>query len=97
MLDRSMSKRVKRRYAKVNKDIRFIKICKKEDLLPKFAKIRLSNRLGSKKLNPKIVRLIIEAALQSKNLERQKLKPEMIWHQMMEDIGLILFNTLKYY
>ena len=41
MLDRSMGKQVKRRYAKVNKDIRFIKICKKENLLPKFAKIRL--------------------------------------------------------
>ena len=39
-------KQVKRRYAKVNEDIKFIKICKKEDLLPNFAKIRLSVRSG---------------------------------------------------
>ena len=46
MLNRSMDKvkivrtleQVKRRYAKVNEDIKFIKICKKEDLLPNFAK-----------------------------------------------------------
>ena len=50
---------------KVNEDIRFIKICKKEDLLPKFVKIRLSIRSGSMKLKWKIACLIMEAELQS--------------------------------
>ena len=61
---------VKRRYAKVNEDIKFIKICKKEDLLPKFAKIQLSVRSGSMKLKRKIARLITKVELQSKDLER---------------------------
>ena len=61
---------VKRRYAKVNEDINFIKICKKDDLLPKFAKIRLAIRSGSMKLKRKIARFIMEAELQSKHLER---------------------------
>ena len=69
---------VKRRYIKVNEDIKFIKTCKKEDLLPKFAKIRLSIRSGSMKLKRKIARLIMEAELQSKHLGRRKLKREMI-------------------
>ena len=90
---------VKRRYAKVNEDINFIKICKKDDLLPKFAKIRLAIRSGSMKLKRKIARFIMEAELQSKHLERWKLKREMIkiCHQMKEDVGLILFNTVNYY
>ena len=56
---------VKRRYIKVNEDIKFIKTCKKEDLLPQFAKIRLSIRSGSMKLKRKTARLIMEAELQS--------------------------------
>ena len=56
---------VKRRYVKVNEDIKSIKISKKEDLLLKFAKIRLSIRSGSMKLKRKTARLIMEAELQS--------------------------------
>ena len=90
---------VKRRYAKVNEDTKFIEICKKENLLPKFAKIRISFRSGSIKVKRKTARLIMETELQSKHLERRKLKQEMIkrCHQMTEDIGLILFNTVRYY
>ena len=51
------------------------------------------------KLKRKITHLIIEIQLQGKHLERQKLKQEMIkmYHQMKEDIGLILFNTVNCY
>ena len=49
------------------------------------------------KLKRKIARLIMEAELQSKHLEPQKLKREMIkiCHQMNQDIGLILLNTVN--
>ena len=45
-------------YAKVNEDIRFIKICKKEDLLPKFAKIQFSIRYVCMKLKQTITHFI---------------------------------------
>ena len=87
------SEQVKRCYVKVNEDITFIKICRKQGLLPKLAKIRLLIRSDSMKLKRKIARLIMEAEIQSKPLERRKLKREMIkiCNQMKEDIGLILF------
>ena len=90
---------VKRCYAKVNEDIKFIKICKNEDLLSKLAKIWLSVRSGSIKLKRTIACLIIEAELQNKHLEWQKLKQEMIKirHHAKEDLGLRLFNTVNYY
>ena len=83
---------VKRPFEKVKEDIRFIKICKKEDLWQKFAKIRLSISSGSMKLKWKFACLIME-----RELEQQKLKREMIKirHQMKEDIGLVLFNTIN--
>ena len=56
-------------------------------------------RSGNMKLKWKIACLIMEVELQSKHLERQKLKWEMIkiCHQMKEDMGLILLNTVNYY
>ena len=81
------------------KTLDLLKSAKNEDLLPNFAKIRLSIRSGSMKLKLKIARLTMEVRLQSKHLERRKLKREMIkiCHQMKEDIGLILFHTVNYY
>ena len=55
---------VKQRYAKVNKDIRFIKQnLQKRGFISKVAKISLSIRSGSMKLKQKIARLIMEAEL----------------------------------
>ena len=51
------------------KTLNLLKSAKKEDIFPKFVKIRLSIRSGSMRLKRKIARLIMEAQLQSKHLE----------------------------
>ena len=54
---------------KLMKTLNLLKSAKKEDIFPKFVKIRLSIRSGSMRLKRKIARLIMEAQLQSKHLE----------------------------
>ena len=58
-------------------DISYIKVCKKENLLPTFAKIRLSIN-NNNKLRKKLTRTIMEAELQNKHVEKRKLKREII-------------------
>ena len=38
------------KYMKLNRDIKFIKSCKKENLIPMFAKVNVSIKSGSYKL-----------------------------------------------
>ena len=45
---------------KVDQDIKFIKSCKKEHLVPTFAKINLYIKSGSYKLKCKISKLIMQ-------------------------------------
>ena len=44
-------------------DIAFIKLCKKEQLIPTFAKVSVSIRNGTYKLKRKIARLVMETKL----------------------------------
>ena len=53
----------KRKLSKVNEDIKFIKCCKSENLLPKFAKVKLAIKNGTYKLQNKIVKLVMESEL----------------------------------
>ena len=49
---RSLEK-AKRKWFKISKDINFIKTCKIENLLPKFAKVKLAIISGNKKIQQK--------------------------------------------
>ena len=84
---------------KLMKTLDLLKFAKKEDFSARFAKIRLSIRSGSMKVKRKTTCLKMEAESQSKHLERQKLKQEMIkiCHQIKEHIGLILLDKVNYY
>ena len=55
-------------------DIAFIKLCKKEQLIPTFAKVNVSIRNGTYKLERKMARLVMETELQNKHREKRKLR-----------------------
>ena len=55
---------------KVTADIKFIKLCKVEKIMPTFAKVNLSIKSGSRKLKLRIARLMMESEIQSKHLEK---------------------------
>ena len=61
------------KFEKLDADIAFIKLCKKEQLIPKFAKVSVSLRNGTYKLKRKITRLVMETKLQNKHREKRKL------------------------
>ena len=64
------------KYIKVTTDMKFIKLCKVEKIIPTFAKVNFSIRSGSRKLKLRIARLLTEREIQSKHLVTKKLKKE---------------------
>ena len=61
------SKQKKTKFEKLIAHIAFIKLCKKEQLTPTFAKVNVSIRNGTYKLKRKIARLVMETELQNKH------------------------------
>ena len=55
---------------KLQADIKFIKTCKKEYLVPTFAYVKLATRHGNKKLKLRLSKIIMEAELQQKHREK---------------------------
>ena len=84
------------KYMKVTADIKFIKLCKVEKIMPTFAKVNLSIKSGSRKLKLRIARLVMESEIQSKHLEKKKLKKELRLSciQLKSVLGLFLYNAL---
>ena len=84
------------RYMKVTADIKFIKLCKVEKIIPKFAKVNLSIKSGSRKLKLRIARLVMQREIQSKHLDKKKLKKKLksICIQLKSVLGLFLRNAL---
>ena len=84
------------KYMKVTADIKFIKLCKVEKIIPLFAKVNLSIKSDSRKLKLRIARLVIESEIQSKHLGKKKLKKELrlACIQLKSVLGLFLYNAL---
>ena len=84
------------KYMKVTADIKFIKLCKVEKIIPTFAEVNLSIKSGSRKLKLRIARLMMESGIQSKHLEKKKLKKELrlACIQLKSVLGLFLYNAL---
>ena len=51
---------VKTKINKLQEDIKFIKPCKRENLIPTFANVKLAIKTGNAKLKKKIAHLILE-------------------------------------
>ena len=62
---------------KIIADIKYIKSCKKEELTPRFAKANLTLKSGTARLKQKIAKLVMDAELQNKHLERKKTRKEL--------------------
>ena len=87
---------LKTKYQKVVLDLKFIKTCKKEELIPTFANIRLSVRHGSAKLKKPISRIIVESEMQVKHQEKKKLKQEIkaLSTQLKIALSMLVYTTL---
>ena len=68
--------RLKGKWCKINKDIKFIKLCKKGDLIPTFAKVKLAIKSGNVKLQQKLAPIIMETEMQQKHREKNIAKKE---------------------
>ena len=62
---------------KINADIKYIKSCKKEELIPRVAKVNLALKNWTTRLKKKIAKLVMEAELQNKHTERKERKKEL--------------------
>ena len=85
------------RYEKTCYDLRFLLQCKKESLVPIFAKPKLSIP-GDEKLQKQIASLIIKTELKNKHRARNALKREISEksRQIQERTSFLLFNALRY-
>ena len=73
------------KYSKVNQDINFIKTCRRENLIPTFAKVKIAIKINNDKLKQKLARVILDTELQQKHNQRRKVKRE----------GIRLCNDIK--
>ena len=79
---------------KLKTKVFYIKSCKKENLIPTFAKVNLSKKSGGYKLQKKVVKLVMDTKLQDKHYQIRKIRMEIrsIAISLKISIRLILFN-----
>ena len=77
-------------------DIVCIKSCKKEDLIPTFAKVNLANKIAGYKLKKKVVKPVMDTELQDKHYQILKIRKEIrsIAISSKSFLGLILLNAV---
>ena len=90
------SEQLKTKHMKTQADIKFIKNCKLENLLPTFAKVNLSIKAGSYKLKRHIARIVMKCEMKSKHREKKKLQKDIrsLNIQPKTFLNLIMNNTL---
>ena len=81
---------------KVSAGIRYITTCKKEQLMPTFARVKAFLNDVSFKLRKKITGLIMEAEMKNKHLEKRKLRKEIRKKQttLRKSLNLIILKTV---
>ena len=67
----------KTKFEKLVADIAFMKLCKKQQLIPSFTKANVSIQNDTYKLKRKIARLVMETELQNKHREKRKLRKDI--------------------
>ena len=84
------------KYTKVQLDINFIKTCKKENLIPTFAKVNIAIKHGTQKLKTKIARAVMETEIQNKHIQKRKIKKAIrdTKIKLKSSLTLIIYNTL---
>ena len=87
---------LKTKYTKVQSDIKFIKSCKKENLIHTFAKVNPSIKNGNRKLKIHIARIVMESEMENKHHKKKKFKKDivLISNQLKIGLGVLLYNVL---
>ena len=86
----------KAKFEKLVADIAFIKFCKKEQLIPSFAKVNVCIRNGTDKVKRKIAPLVMETELKNKHREKRKLRKDIrgINGLLSTSLSVIAYNAL---
>ena len=89
--------RLNLRYKKVQQDLKFVLTCKKENLLPTFAKPKFGIK-SDHKLRGDVGKLIIKTELKNKHRLKNKLKKELIKQssELKNATSFILYHALQY-
>ena len=84
------------KFMKLQADIKFIKTCKKEYLIPTLANVKLATRSGNKRLKLRLLRIIMEAEVQQKHREKSKVKKETrsIDISLRTSFNVIFYNCI---
>ena len=87
---------VKTKFIKLQEDIKFIKTCKREYLIPSFPNVKLAIKTGNTKLKKKIACSILETELQKKHFEKRKLKKDFreINISLKSSLNVLLRNAV---
>ena len=83
------------KHTKIQLDINFIKTCKREDLIPTFAKVNVAIKHSTQQSKMNIARAVMETEMQNKH-QKRKIKKQIrdIKFQLKSLLTLILYNTL---
>ena len=86
----------KTKFWKLVANFAFIKLCKKPQLIPTFAKVNVSIQNDTYKLKRKIARLVMEPELQNKHREKRKLRKDIrsISVLLSTSLSVIVHNAL---
>ena len=84
------------KYQKAIADLKHIKTCKKESLIPTFVKVNFSMKNKAYKLRRKISLLVMNTELENKQSEKRKLQKEIkkMYMKMKRNLDLIVLSTV---
>ena len=88
---------LKTKLEKTKLDIKYIKLCKQEHLLPTFSTVRLSIQTKNNKLKNRIGRIVMEHELESKHHEKKLLSKEIesLSIQIKMPLSLMVYSVLS--
>ena len=87
---------LKTTFMKVETDIRFFKSCKKDNLIPIFAKVKFAKKSGNWKLYLSIARIIMQTLMQNKHQEKKRLKKLSYQHSaLIHEIHHVIKSRYK--
>ena len=81
---------------RIEADIRYINICKKEKLIPTFARTNLSIKHGTYRLKQKIAMMILTTELRYKHHRKRAIRRELrlICRTLESTLSIVLYNAL---
>ena len=84
------------KHTKIQFGIKFMKTCKRDELIPTFAKVNVAIKHGTQKLKIKLARVVMETEIQNKHDQKRKIKKQIrdIKINLKSSLALIFYHTL---